>query len=137
MKKSLFGKLDFILITLIITLVSIGLVAVYSATYNEASSGNPYFQKQLIFALIGFFLMLATAFIPYKIIHRLSYVFYGFTLFLLSLVLIIGVKGFGAERWISLAGIKLQPSELAKLATEMAQASYLSKPERNINSFKT
>lgn len=129
-------QIDLVILSLVTLLLAIGLIAVYSATTTPGLGRSPYFSKQITFAIIGFILMLAVAYTPFKLIQRSSYFLYGLSIFLLILVPVIGVKGFGAERWIMVAGIRLQPSELAKLATVLAVARYLSDPEVDINRWK-
>lgn len=129
-------QIDIILLSLVTLLLAIGLIAVYSATSTSGLGQSVYFSRQLTFAIIGFITMLAVAYAPFKLIQRSSYFLYGLSIFLLILVPLIGVKGFGAERWILIAGVRLQPSELAKLATILAVARYLSDPEIDINRWK-
>ena len=136
MRKSLITKLDFPLLLLIAILLATGLTAVYSATNVPGLQNNEYFSKQLTFTIIGFIIMLAIAFLPFKVLQRSAYALYGFSIFLLILVLFIGVKGFGAERWLSFGPINIQPSEFAKLAAILAAAKYLSKREVDINNFR-
>jgi len=131
----MFAKIDLSITFLVSLLVTIGLIAVYSAT-SFSGVQSTYFQKQLIFASIGFVLMIAVAFIPFRFLQRFAYPFYGLSIFLLILVYFVGVKGFGAERWLSLGAIKIQPSELAKLATILAAAKYLSNRDAGINKLK-
>ncbi len=116
-------------------LLTIGLIAVYSAT-SFSGVQSTYFQRQLIFAVIGLILMIAMAFLPFRFIQRIAYPFYGASIILLILIYFIGVKGFGAERWLSLGPIKIQPSELAKLATILAVAKYLANRDTSINKLK-
>ena len=133
MKKNVFKNLDFVLIALTLFLLTIGLLTVYSATYIPGKESNVFFTKQLTFAIFGFILMLISAYLPFAILQRFSYFFYAVSIFLLILVFFIGVKGYGAERWLAFGAIKIQPSELAKLATVLAVASYLSRREADIN----
>ncbi|RLD17185.1 rod shape-determining protein RodA [candidate division KSB1 bacterium] len=114
-------------------LLVVGLFSVYSATYLTSSS---YFSRQLIYAFIGILLIVSMVFLPYKIIYNFSYLFYLLALAMLLLVFFMGVKGFGAERWLAIGPIRLQPSEFAKIATVLAVARYLSQPYRNINEWK-
>jgi rod shape determining protein RodA len=137
LRSSIFQKIDYILLILVSFLVIAGVAAVYSATFDKTAAVHLYFQKQLTFAFMGIFLMLTIAFIPFKIIQRLSTPFYLLAIFLLILVFFFGSKGFGAERWLSFMGIKIQPSELAKIAAVMLIANYLSKPDIDINRLKT
>jgi len=131
-----YGQIDLILVSLVTILLAIGLIAVYSATSTPGVGRSLYFSKQITFAAIGFIVMLVVAYSPFKLIQRSSYFLYGLSIFLLLLVPLMGVRGFGAERWIMIAGIRLQPSELAKLATVLAVARYLSNPEVDINRWK-
>ncbi len=133
--NNIFSKIDFILIILVTTLVFFGLTSVFSATYGGTETST-YFTKQLTFGIIGYIVMLSLAFIPFRLIQRIAMPFYIFTLLLLILVLVIGIRGFGAERWLSIAGIRIQPSELAKLATIFAVANFLAGSEKNINRLK-
>lgn len=136
MKKEVFKNLDFVLIVITLFLLTVGVLTVYSATYSSASETNIFFSKQLSFAIIGFIIMLITAYLPFSLLQRSSYLLYAFSLFLLVLVFFIGVKGYGAERWIALGPFKVQPAELAKLATVLTVARYLSKPEVDINKMR-
>lgn len=136
MKSILKSKLDFVLITNILMLIGVGLVAVYSATYNVELRTSTYFTKQLFFSITGLCIMLFTAFLPSRFLLRTTYLFYGITILLLVLVYFIGVKGFGAERWLNVGPIKLQPSELAKIATILTVARYLSNHHNNINQLR-
>jgi len=136
MKSKIFSRIDFILIFIVTILVTMGLVAVYSATHTPGLAKNPYFAKQVTFALVGAGLMFTVAFTPFKFLERVSYFIYTLAILLLIMVPLFGVKGFGAERWLAIGSIKLQPSELAKLATVLAVARYLSNPEVDINRWK-
>ncbi|HHJ51565.1 MAG TPA: rod shape-determining protein RodA [Caldithrix abyssi] len=134
MRRNPLSKIDFILLSIVILLSIAGLLALYSATNTTQSQG--YFLRQVMVLTIGFSLLFVTTFTPLKIILRLSYLFYGISIFLLVLVFFFGVIGYGAERWLYLGPVKLQPSEPAKIATVLAVARYLSRPEVDINRFK-
>jgi len=131
-----FKKLDYILILLALLLLFAGLIAIYSATYISGQGQSDYFTRQLYISLSGFVLMVGLAFVPFRLIQKSAYIFYIFSIFLLILVYFVGVKGFGVERWLMIAGIKIQPSEFAKLATILAVAYYISRPESDINRFR-
>lgn len=131
----MYGKIDYSLTALTILLLSIGLVAVYSAT-SFAGTGSNYFERQLFFAILGLTIMISMNFVPFRFIQRFAYPFYGLTIFLLILVYFVGVKGFGAERWLELGPIRIQPSELAKLSTILAVAKYLSNRDSSVNRIK-
>ncbi len=128
-------KIDYNITLLVSALLAIGLVAVYSAT-SSGSGENAYFQRQLIYAVTGFLIMVSMPYLSYRFLERISYVLYAFSVLLLVLVTFIGVKGFGAERWLAVGPIKIQPSEFAKITTVMAVARYLSDRDVNVNRLK-
>jgi rod shape determining protein RodA len=130
-------RYDYITLLLVLALVSIGLVAIYSATSTgEGADNSGYFVRQLIWASVGLTVMVTVSYVPLRVLQRVSFMFYGFTLFLLIMVLLFGRIGQGAERWLDLGPIHLQPSELAKLATVMAVAAYQSDKYVNINKIR-
>ncbi|NOX90304.1 MAG: rod shape-determining protein RodA [Calditrichaeota bacterium] len=131
--QNIFKQIDFALLLPVIFLIITGLFTVYSATHITQASSQNYFSRQLFYAVIGVVLIFAVTFVPYKVIFDLSYLLYGISLLLLILVLFIGIRGYGAERWLSLGTVKIQPSEFAKITTVLAVARYLSRNRRNIN----
>ncbi len=128
-------KIDYNITLLVTFLLAIGLTAVYSATIT-GSGESVYFQRQILYTVIGFFIMLVIPYLSFRFIERVSYLFYALSIVLLLLVSVIGVRGFGAERWLALGPIKIQPSEFAKMATVMAVARYLSDRDVNVNRLK-
>jgi rod shape determining protein RodA len=117
-----------------IALVVIGLMAIYSATFDINNAAN--FYKQALWAGIGFIIMLVTAFLPLRTIQRLSFAFYFMTLSILVVVLVVGSTVKGSKSWFGIGGIGGQPSEFAKIATVLAFASYLSKTDVSIAQIK-
>lgn len=136
MKKHVFAKIDFILLALTSALLIIGLITLYSAANTSSGGAHNYFNRQLLFALFGMVLLLITQFLPFKVLQRSAYLFYALAMLALVLVLFFGVRGYGAERWLVIGSLRLQPSEPAKLATVLAVARYLSQPAVDINRFK-
>lgn len=125
MKSKVFERFNFTVFFCGFTLITIGLIAIYSATYgNEAVSIN--FTKQLISAVIGFFVVLAIMYTPPKYIALSSYFIYGLVIVLLITVLVFGKKIKGQTSWFSVAGFGIQPSEFAKVAVVLALAFFLS-----------
>ncbi len=126
-------EIDFGIIIPALMLITIGVFAVYSATYAPDAAATHYFSRQLIYAFVGVLLIFGITFLPYKVIYNFSYLFYALAILLLILVLVKGVKGFGAERWLALGPLRLQPSEFAKIARVLVVARYLSQNYRDIN----
>jgi cell division protein FtsW len=121
-------RLDYILAVTIGALLVIGLIMVYSSTFDTAYQWNDgqstyYLVRQVLFAVFGLVLLLILARLDYTHLHRISIPLMGLTLALLVLVLFLGKERFGAVR--SFANGSLQPSELAKLAVVIYIADWL------------
>lgn len=126
------GKtIDWLLIFLYVGLVSIGAMMLYASTYDpnegvELFSLNTPIGSQLFWIVISLVGLWVCMYIDWKLWNTLSFAVYGIALFMLVLVLIFGVEIKGARSWFRMGGFSFQPSELAKLATCLAMASYLS-----------
>ncbi|MCB0713294.1 MAG: rod shape-determining protein RodA [Ignavibacteriae bacterium] len=125
---------DFRTFLVSIALVAIGLISLYSATYDAGAS--EMFKSQLIFALLGLGVMLAVAFLPERWIRVSAWPSYGVALLLLALVMVVGREINGAKAWIVLGPISLQPSELAKIASLMAAAFFISREGRELTNWR-
>lgn len=124
---------DRTLLLILSLLMMCGLLALFSATYYKAvDQGDALLEvkKQLIGVGLGAFLMFLTSRIPYSFWQKPRVVMLALTgsFALLVLVLIpgIGVYVNGSRRWLNIAGLSFQPSELAKIASVMYLASTLS-----------
>jgi rod shape determining protein RodA len=129
-------KYDFLTLTLIFILLIVGSLAIFSATSSTETGENGFFLKQLIWVIIGISSMIIISFIPLKALNRYVYWIYGFSIFFLLLVLVIGKTGQGAERWLTLGPINIQPSEIAKVATILAVSKFLADKYADVNKFK-
>lgn len=114
-------NLDPLVILCISLLSCIGFSMLYAAARG---SFIPWAGPQMIRFCIGFCLMITIALIDIKHWLRWSYAFYGFSLILLILVELFGHVGMGAQRWIDLYFIKIQPSELMKIALILSLSCY-------------
>jgi rod shape determining protein RodA len=130
------GRYDYITLTIVILLVASGLIAIYSATSGPDYEAYGFFIRQLLWAIFGVMAMIGVSFIPQRIISRFVYPLYIFTVFLLVLVFIVGRVGQGAERWLVIGPVHIQPSELAKLATILAVSKFLSDKYADVNRLK-
>lgn len=119
--------------TLSIILAIFGCLMVFSAGYAYAEfryEDSAFFiKRQLLWFSIGIITMLTASRIKPDLYKALSPVFYLITLFLLVLVLIVGFAGNGAQRWISVGPLTIQPSEIGKMTLVMMLAFYFSKWE--------
>ena len=127
-------NIDLRLIFSVTLLLIIGIASVYSATYDAGASA--FFNRQLAWAGIGFVIMLAIMFIPFRTIQLLSYPLYGFSIIFLIVVLIMGKIVAGSKSWFGIGGYGLQPSELVKVTTVLALAAYLSQRQVTLRRLK-
>ena len=111
---------DIPFLILILLLLLVGLTMLYSASSAQSAYDTRYeittryLQKQAVCAGIGLAAMYAFSRIPAGLWYRLAWPLYGISILLLLSVLMIGEEVNGAKRWINLAGIQFQPSEIAK-----------------------
>ena len=119
-RRSRGEKVDYIFLTLILLLLALGLAVLYSASSAQSmydtgyEISTKYLQKQAVCAAIGLVAMYFFCRIPAQVWYRLAWPLYGFSILLLLSVLVIGQEVNGAKRWVSIAGIQFQPSEVAK-----------------------
>lgn len=109
------------IIFLIILISGMGWGLLISAAGGDI---HPWAFKQVIRFSVGLVIMLTIALMDLRWWLHVSYIFYGIALILLMGVEFLGFMGKGAERWIDLYVIQLQPSELMKIALVMALARY-------------
>ena len=121
-----FQGLDRVFLTTTLLLLGIGLLSLYSAAFQKTQmTGILYLKRQLLWAGLGCTLALLLLVVDYHLWLEWSYLLYALTLVMLGLVLVIGTVRGGAQRWLSIGGFTLQPSEFAKLTTILAVARYL------------
>ena len=102
-------------------IASIGFFMLYSAAN---ASFDPWTTRQVVRFGLGLILMLSITLIDIRLVMRYSYLLYAVVLALLFFVELRGVVGGGAQRWVDLGFINLQPSELMKVALVLAMARY-------------
>jgi cell division protein FtsW len=135
------GKIDTILLIVVLALVSFGIVMVYSTTAILAGDrfGDPYFflKRQALYAAIGFLLMIAMMFVPHEMLKRFAYPILAVSILSLIAVLIpgIGYRAGGSMRWLRIQSLSVQPSEFVKLGLIIFLSYFLTKKEDKIRSF--
>jgi len=127
-------KFDFGLFIPVLILVGTGLMAIYSSTFNHPlAEGN--FEKQLVWTVVAFLIFFITFSLPSGSFRYAATPVYLFSILLLLAVLVIGRKVSGAQSWLNLGPFGFQPSEIAKVGTILALASFLSRRNADIDSF--
>ena len=125
--KRIFRDMDYVLFFAVLALISIGIVLIGSATHlNETGLASANFVKrQAIFAVIsilfGFFLMR----LDYRGLKEISPYLYVFNIIMLLAVMFIGTSALGAQRWIQIGSITIQPSEFSKIIMIICMAEFL------------
>ncbi len=120
---------DFIQILAMSILLGIGVVFIHSTGVQVGTNTSTMvYIKQLQWITIGFIVYFMVSLFDYRKLKIPSILFYICCIVLLILVFFIGLKIFGAQRWIQLPvlGMRLQPSELTKLAVIMLLATIFS-----------
>ena len=134
--------IDYTLLVVVLLLMAIGVMMVYSSSAilaQERYNDSFYFLKrEVVFTAVGILLILIGKNIDYHVYYKLTYPILALILFLALLVFIpgIGHSAGGAQRWIRIAGIGLQPSELTKLGVLLFLAYALTKKGDKIKELK-
>lgn len=156
--RRLYRGLDHTLITAAGLILVIGLVVIGSASTDyewwmklgmdihrlqEASllerllwMKKEYALRQFFWILFSLVLMAAVIYIPYDDFRKYARSLYWLNLFLLALVIFIGSEALGAQRWIQIGPLTLQPSEFAKIIIIITFASFLAEREGKLNRFR-
>jgi rod shape determining protein RodA len=137
LNRKFFGAgIDWISIFLWLSLCIIGWFNIHAAVFDAENpsimSMNTNYGKQFIFIVSAIVLAAVILIIDSRFYSSIAPVFYGITLLLLILVLVVGRNVGGNQAWIAIGSFRLQPSEFAKLASCLMLARYL-----NANSTKT
>ena len=112
------ADIPFLILTL--GLLALGLAVLYSASSAQSAYDTGYaittryLQKQAVCALLGLIALYLFSRVPAALWYRLAWPVYGVSILLLLSVLLVGQQVNGARRWISIAGLQFQPSEIAK-----------------------
>ena len=128
-------KFDFGLFLPVLILFGFGLLAIYSSTVNNTFA-QENFQRQLVWGVFAFIVFFITYSLPTNFFKSFAVPGYLISLLLLLAVLVIGREISGSKSWLVIGSMGFQPSEIAKIATIMAIAAYLSRNNSNIDSFK-
>jgi len=122
-------RMDYFLIITVAALLIVGLMMVYSSTFDLAYKGfgDPayFFRRQILWMVLGLGAMIVLARIEYQFWQRVAILLMAGALLLLGVVLVFGNTRFGGQRWL-LPGGSVQPSELCKLAVVIYIAAWLS-----------
>ncbi|MBI4398061.1 MAG: rod shape-determining protein RodA [Candidatus Omnitrophica bacterium] len=128
--NNIFRGFNWGLFSLAMMLSFLGLLFIASATAGHSMG---YLIRQLMWMGLGVAVLIVVVWLGYRSFLNLAFIFYGLSILLLVLVMITGVSAKGAQRWLDLGVIALQPSEFCKLSTILALARFLGgrSPKKN------
>lgn len=135
-------NVDLPFLCLLLILLAVGLTMLYSASYAQSlfdtgyTDSTRYLQKQAACALIGLAAMWALSRVPVAFWYRMAWPLYGCSIALLLMVLLFGQSVNGAKRWINIAGLQFQPSEIAKFTLILLFARLTCGYEDNARKFR-
>jgi len=113
--------LNWPLTLLLISVAGVGFLMLYSVA---GGSLTPWAEPQMKRFALGFFVMLFVAMVPIWFWRNMAVVAYCLSIVLLIAVELVGIEGKGAQRWIDVGFMRLQPSELMKITMVMLLAAY-------------
>ena len=117
-----------------------GLVAVYSASFviglADFGDSNHFIVRQAVWAAFGALLLVAAAKTDYRKYRRLAVPIMGATILMLIAVLVVGIDGGGARRWLGQGELSIQPAEFAKLTVIVYLSAWLCGKGDSIRSFE-
>jgi len=136
-KKILFNLkyFDWQLLVVTIILISFGLSALYSVALSQGEQELTNFKKQIVFFLLGFFLIFALSLFDYNLFQSYSLFIYIGSAALLILVLFLGITLRGTTGWFNILGVNFQPVEIAKLALIIFLADLFSREAKRKDFF--
>lgn len=135
------GKLDITFMSLVLILLTIGLVMLFSASYAYSleyyKNSYLFISRQTFFAAVGVAVMLILSKIDYHFWRKFAWPAYGIAIVLLAVLLILPpmVEGMVVKRWIVIGPINFQPSELAKFAIILLFSSLIAANYKLMNKF--
>ena len=132
-KKAPSFDMTFFILTAILAVFGTLMIFSAGSAYAEFRYNDSFFfiKRQVLWLIVGFVTMIAASFIKPEIYFTITPFLYCVTIVLLILVLAIGMVGNGAQRWISIGPLTIQPSEIAKMSIVMMLAYYFHKNSDN------
>jgi len=119
-------RMDWLLFTAMVALAIGSVCFIFSASYRGPGQPMPEFHRQqMVWFAAGLALYIAVMAVDYRLICQWATVWYVLAILALVVVLMIGVKVYGARRWLGWGRLGIQPAEVAKLAVIVALAYYL------------
>ena len=137
-KKRLLRRIDFVLLFASLAIIIYSLVVISSATHVNTPGEERYWfvQRQGIFALVNIAIAILFMNFDYRGLQQYGKQLYVINLIMLAAVMLFGHAALGAQRWIQIGPVSLQPSEFSKLIMIICLASILENKIGQLNSFQ-
>jgi rod shape determining protein RodA len=140
LRKTLFYRIDGIVLLLYLMLVTIGILAIYSVEHRSTDTSlfmmNKSYMRQVIWLgyslFIGFIIILTDS----KFFSSFAFLIYTICIAVLIITIFAGVDVKGSRSWLGVGSIRFQPGEVAKIFTAMALAKFMSLNETNFKKLK-
>lgn len=138
LNRRLLKNLDFVVIVVTALLIITSLIIIGSATHinNPSEDRYWYVQRQGLFAIANIIIIVIMLNMDYKVLSKYANFLYWTNLTMLLAVMFVGTSALGAQRWIQIGPISLQPSEFSKLIMIICLASMLEKRIGQLNTFR-
>lgn len=136
------GKMDIGFLSLVLILLTVGLIMLFSASYAYAltyfDNSFHFITKQAAFAVGGVLLMLLLSKINYHWYKKFAWLIYGLSVAMLAFLLIMPpmISGVEYKRWLVIGPISFQPSEIAKFAVVLLLSTLISKNQDRMRDYK-
>jgi rod shape determining protein RodA len=132
MDRRLFSSVPWGLLVLLLVLCGVGLANLYSASAVRLEDGlgmESYFAKQVVWCGLGCIALIVVLLVHYRHLRALSWPLYACGVLLLVAVRFLGKTVYGAQRWLDLGPVHLQPTEFVKVAVIVVVARQLARME--------
>ena len=140
-QKSGNGKIDITFLSLVLILLTVGLVMLFSASYAYSleyyKSSYKFISRQAMFGGAGIVIMILISKVDYHFWRKFSWIAYGASIALLGFLLVVPpmVDGMDVKRWLVIGPINFQPSELAKFSVILLFSSLIAANYKQVKKF--
>lgn len=133
--RKFFKKLDYTLLAAVALLITYSLLIISSAGHVKSTSFS-YVERQMVWLVLGVIVMVALMSIDYKKIAKFMWYLYALNFLMLAAVIVTGFSTLGAQRWIQIGPVQIQPSEFSKLLIIITFASFLVNRNNRLSRFR-
>jgi rod shape determining protein RodA len=140
LRKTLFNRIDGMLLLLYFALVTIGILAIFSVEHRSTDTQlimmNKSYMRQVVWLGYSLFIGLLIIFTESKFFSSFAFLIYTVGIFVLIITIFAGVDVKGSRSWLGVGSMRFQPGEVAKIFTSLALAKFFSLNETNFKKFR-